>query len=104
MKVPSTLKSLDNSFPNTKKNKNEISDIRSMISLVQKTKVTVQKSRNSFEIGTCVEAKGCIQEFQGRPQILAFSIREVQDPNQEMKRYIRLSQLKKDIYPKDFFS
>ena len=104
MKVPSTLKSLNSSFPYTKKKKNDNPDVRPMISLVQKTIVTVQKSRNSFEIGTCVEAKGCIQEFQGRPQILAFSIREVQDPNQEMKRYIRLSQLKKDIYPKDFYS
>ena len=74
-----------------------------MSSLITKTKNVVMKSRSSFKIGTCVEAKGCIQHFQGRVQLLAFSVRELKNPNQEMNRYLRLEHLKRNVYSKDIF-
>ena len=75
-----------------------------LASLIKKTAKCLEQSRNSFKIGTCVEAKGRIQYFQETVQLLAFSIREINDPNQEMNRYIRLEQMKKHVYPKTFYS
>jgi hypothetical protein len=96
---PATLKSLENSA--SYNNRLATQATPQMSSLFTKTKNVVMKSRSSFEIGTCVEAKGCIQHFQGRPQLLAFSVRELENPNQEMKRYIRLEHLKRNVYSKD---
>ena len=67
-------------------------------SLLKKVKNLVVKSRSSFPIGSCVEAKGRIQHFQGRPQLLAFSVRVLQNPNEEMERYLRLEYLKRKVY------
>jgi len=101
---PSTIKHLEERFANLKPPKpSENLNKLSMATLTQKTKEAVNRSRHSFQIGTCVESKGRIQTFQGRVQLLAFSVRELNDPNQEMKRYIRLEHLKKNVYPEYFF-
>lgn len=100
---PSTLECLEGSFSKSKDRSLSNPESLALASLIRKTKKGVEKIRNSFKIGTCVEAKGCIQHFQGTAQILAFSIREFSDPNQEMYRYIRLEQLKKHVYPKEFY-
>lgn len=101
---PSTLKCLEGSFSNSKDRSLSNPESLALASLIRKTKKGVEKSQISFKIGTCVEAKGCIQHFQGTVQLLAFSVREFNDPNQEMNRYIRLEQLKKHVYPKEFYS
>ena len=102
--IPSNLECLQSSFTKSKERGHRIPNSHALSSLIEKTKIVVEKSRNSFKIGTCIEAKGPIQYFQGAPQILAFSIRELNDPNQEMNRYIRLEELKKHVYPKEFNS
>ena len=101
---PSALKCLEVSFSKSNDRIRSTPNSNALASLIRKTKKGVEKSRNSFKIGTCVEAKGCIQHFNGTAQLLSFSIREINDPNQEMNRYIRLEQLKKHIYPKEFYS
>ena len=101
---PSTLECLESSYSNSKDRSLSTPDSLALASLIRKTKIGVEKSRNSFKIGTCVEAKGCIQHFEGTVQLLAFSVREFNDPNQEMYRYIRLEQLKKHVYPKEIYS
>ena len=102
LSIPSAITCLEKTFPRTR-SREQITSINLSISgLVQKTKKAVLQARNSFPIGSCVEIKGCIQYFQNRPQLLAFSVREIDDPNMEMKQYIRIDNLKKKLYPKLF--
>lgn len=101
---PQAIEWLESSQENSTDKSTSSPESLALSSLISKTKKTVEKSRNSFDIGTCIEAKGCVQYFQGELQLLAFSVREITDPNQEMKRYIRLEHLKKQVYPKEFYT
>ena len=100
--IPSALRCIEKSFPVPKSREAISKSVTPISSFIQKTKKSVLKSRSSFPLGSCVEAKGCIQYFQDRPQLLAFSIREIDDPNLEMKQYIRIDHLKKNVYPQLF--
>ena len=100
--IPRAINCLEKSFPITKSREHFASGNVALSGIIQKTKKSVLQSRNSFAIGSCVEVKGCIQNFQDRPQLLAFSIREIDEPNLEMKQYIRIDHLKKTAYSKLF--
>ena len=95
--LPGTIKYLENSSSHYN-NQVATTDMTQISSLLKKAKDVVMKSRSSFPIGSCVEAKGRIQQFQGRPQLLAFSVRVLQNPNEEMERYLRLEYLKRKVY------
>jgi hypothetical protein len=59
-------------------------------------------SRCAFPVGTCVEAKGKLQEYRGETEMLAFSVRRVDDPNQEVERMEVVAGLRRDkIYPEE---
>ena len=102
LQIPSALTNLEKSYPYTKSREQNSSGAPSIFGFIQKTKKAVLQTRSSYAIGSCVEVKGCIQSFQDRPQLLAFSVREIDDPNLEMKQYIRMDNLKKNVYPKLF--
>ena len=103
-RLPETLEHIRHSLPVSKDKSAASTESIGLASFVRKTAKYLEKSRNSFRIGTCVEAKGRVQHFQGAVQLVAFSIREIDDPNQEMIRYIRLEQMKKHVYPKAFYN
>ena len=102
LQIPSAITCLEKSYPYTKSREQISSGASSIYGFIQKTKKAVLQTRSSYAIGSCVEVKGCIQYFQDRPQLLAFSVREIDDPNLEMKQYIRMDNLKKNVYPKLF--
>ena len=102
--LPETLRHIEHHIPISNDKTTATKESIGLASLLRKTAKCLEQSRNSFKIGTCVEAKGRIQHFQETVQLLAFSIREINDPNQEMIRYIRLEQMKKHVYPKTFYS
>ena len=102
LQIPSAVTYLEKSYPYTKAREQISSGAPSIYGFIQRTKKAVLQSRSSYAIGSCVEVKGCIQYFQDRPQLLAFSVREIDDPNLEMKQYIRMDNLKKNVYPKLF--
>ena len=102
--LPDISAQLEKFRRNVKGKANQTGQSLALSSLVVKAQDCLGKSRVSYKVGTCVEAKGCIQHFNGDVQLLAFSVREIDNPNQEMMRYIRLDHLKKKVYPAEFYT
>ena len=62
----------------------------------------LEAARAPFPIGTCVEAKGRLQEFRGQSELLAFSVRRVDDPGDEVARMETVARLKREaVYPEN---
>ena len=71
---------------------------------VAKTRKMLEVSRSNFNIGTIVEAKGKLQFFRGEAELMAFSVREVQEMNSEIERTILMAKMKEDnLYPMPLF-
>ena len=51
----------------------------------------LSRSRGGFPVGTCVQASGRLQRFQDQTELLAFSVREVDDANVEVERMIDIA-------------
>jgi hypothetical protein len=72
--------------------------------LVERTENLLASSRCEFGVGTCVEAKGRLQHFRGQPEMLAFSVRKVEDPSEEVRRMLLVAKLKDSgVYPQALF-
>ena len=70
--------------------------------LVARAKRELEAARSAFPIGTCVEAKGRLQEFRGRAELLAFSVRRVAEPGDEVARMETVARLKREeVYPEN---
>lgn len=62
----------------------------------------LEMAREAYPIGTCVEAKGRLQEFRGQSELLAYSVRRVEDPNDEVARMEMVARLKQEkVYPEN---
>ena len=68
--------------------------------LVVRARRELEAARSAYPIGTCVEAKGRLQEFRGRAELLAFSVRRVAEPGEEVARMETVARLKREeVYP-----
>ena len=62
----------------------------------------LSQNLSAFPIGTCVEAKGRLQEFRGQNELLAFAVRHVEDPMDEVRRMETVARLKREqVYPEE---
>jgi len=70
--------------------------------LVSRAARELEAARAAFPIGTCVEAKGRLQEFRGQSELLAFSVRRVEEPGDEVARMEMVARLKREgVYPEN---
>ena len=80
----------------------DLGDAASTDPLVARAKRELEAARSAFPIGTCVEAKGRLQEFRGRAELLAFSVRRVAEPGDEVARMETVARLKREeVYPEN---
>ena len=69
--------------------------------LVARAKRELEAARSAFPIGTCVEAKGPLQEYRGQVELRAFSVREA-EPGDEVARMETVARLKREeVYPEN---
>ena len=70
--------------------------------LARRAALELEAARSAFPIGTCVEAKGRLQEFRGRAELLAFSVRRVDGAADEVARMETVARLKREaVYPEN---
>lgn len=98
--VLSVVQFVQNRMEWLKKNditKYDASKVEQLGSLAKKNVDMLKEfDRGSFPIGTCVEAKGKLQNFRGEVQLLAFSVRKLPSAQAEVDRMILTSSLKKN--------
>ncbi len=77
---------------------------RSLADMLRETRRMAEESRSEFPVGTCVEARGRLQRFRGEVEVLAFSVRKVQDPAAEVERTTRVERMRREgVYPEHWF-
>ncbi len=68
-------------------------------------KERLEESRVEMSVGDCVEVRGRVQRYRDENEVLAFNVRKVEDPNDEVDRVIRMQELSdKGIYAKDWLN
>ena len=80
----------------------DLGDAASTDPLVVRARRELEVARSALPIGTCVEAKGRLQVFRGQTELLAFSVRRVEEPMEEVVRMETVARLKREeVYPEN---
>ena len=66
----------------------------SLKSVAKEVSEMVESSRSEFPIGTCVEVKGRVQKFNEQNEVLAFTVRKVEDANIELDRILTMEKIR----------